>query len=94
MADEVLTHIAANVKLSHYIGIQADEIADNSKATWSVHLLHHGKAVNILLFCNSWQRQAICSQIIKELKGQHVDVKNCRAQACNGAGAMSGHLDG
>ena len=100
MADELLAHIVANVKESHFFGIQADEVADVSgleQLGLSIRYLKDGESIEqhvAFIECKATTGQAICSKIVEELNCLKIDVRNCRAQAYDGAGAMSGHLNG
>ena len=100
MADELLAQIVADVKKSHFYGIQADEVADVSgmeQLGLSVQYVKDGESIEqhiAFLECQSTTGKAICSKIVDELGRLQIDVKFCRAQAYDGAGAMSGHLNG
>ena len=100
IAYELLSQIVANVKASHYFGIQADEVADVSgweQLGVSVRYVKDGESVEHhipFIECMSTTGEAICGKIMDELKKLKIDVKNCRAQSYDGAGAMSGHLNG
>ena len=100
MADELLSQVVSNVKKSRFYGIQADEVADVSgmeQLGLSVRYVIDGESIKqhvAFMECQSTTGKAICSKIVDELGRLQIDVKLCRAQAYDGAGAMSGHLNG
>ena len=99
-AEELLAHIVSGVKGSHYYGIQADEVADVSgfeQLGISVRYMKDGQSIEqhvAFIECQSTTGKAICGKIVEELKRLQIDIRNCRAQSYDGAGAMSGHLNG
>ena len=100
MGDEITASIVKNVRDSHYYGIQADEVTDVSgweQLGISVRYICDGEATESLVSfaeCKSATGAAICDTIMGELKRIGLNPKFCRAQAYDGAGAMSGHLNG
>jgi hypothetical protein len=100
MADELIATIIKQVKESHFYGIQADEVSDVSgweQLGLSIRYGKDGEAVEKLISfsqCKSVTGVAICNKIVSELQRVGLDPKLCRAQAYDGAGSMSGHLNG
>ena len=98
--DELTATIVREIKNSHFYGIQADEVMDVSgreQLGISVRYEKEGEAVEILIAfveCKSVTGSAISSKILSELQRVGLDPKRCRAQTYDGAGSLSGHLNG
>ena len=100
MADELLSKIVDNVKASHYFAVLADEVSDVSG--WEQlgislrYVENHVPVEKLVRFvaCRSVTGAALCTEIRTALNDIGVDEANCRAQGYDGAGAMSGHLNG
>ena len=71
--------------------------ADRPEFGISLRYADSGEAVEKLISfveCKSVTGSAICNKILSELKGVGLDPKNCRVQAYDGTGSMSGRLNG
>ena len=81
-------------------GIQADEVTDTSN--WEqlglvIRYIKDFQPVEKLvefIKCEKVTGSAICTEIVSAVHRLHLDVKKCRAQTYDGAGNMSGHLNG
>ena len=100
MAEDLVSLIIKDVKASQFFGVQADEVTDVSgweQLGISVRYVKNGEAMEKLVSfveCKSVTGDALCTKLISVLKDIGLDPKSCRAQAFDGAGAMSGHLNG
>ena len=100
LGEELKESIVDDVKHSHFYGIQADEVTDVSgweQLGLSIRYVKEGAALEkhvSFVDCKSVTGVAICGKIMSELKQIGLDPNNCRAQVYNGAGTMSGYLNG
>ena len=100
MSQYIQAQIIADVKHSKYYGILADEVTDVSD--WEqlgVALRYvkdnvaHERLVEFVA-CESVTGNDICEYLLSTLQQLGLSPNNCRAQAYDGAGAMSGYING
>ena len=100
MGDNILHKILADVKANRFFGLEADEITDTSgweQLGLGLRYVKNNKPVGRLvsfISCDSVTGAAVCTKIFYALVSFGLDAKFCRAQAYDGAGSMSGHLNG
>ena len=100
MADDIIQQIVDNVKSSPFFAVLADEVRDVSgweQLAVSLRYMKDNKAEEKLIkfiACSSGTGSSICAEIRNALKKLGLDETCCGAQAYDGAGAMSGHLNG
>ena len=100
MADDIIQQIVDNVKSCPFFAVLADEVTDVSgweQLALSLRYVKDNKAEEKLIkfiACSSVTGGSICAEIWNALKQLSLDETRCRAQAYDGAGAMSGHLNG
>ncbi|XP_062508479.1 52 kDa repressor of the inhibitor of the protein kinase-like [Corticium candelabrum] len=100
MADDIIQQIVDNVKSSLFFAVLADEVRDVSgweQLAVSLRYMKDNKAEEKLIkfiACSFGTGSSICAEIRNALRQLGLDVTRCRAQAYDGAGAMSGHLNG
>ena len=100
MGDNILHKILAEVKPNRFFGLEADEVTDASgweQLGLALRYVKDNKPVERLvsfISCDSVTGAAICTKIFDALVSFGLDARFCRAQAYDGAGSMSGHLNG
>ena len=100
MGNNIPTKILDNVKANRFFGLEADEVADTSGWEQLGLVLRYVKdnkpVVRLVSFiaCKSVTGAAICTTILDALATFGLDATLCRAQSYDGAGSMSGHLNG
>ncbi|XP_062512673.1 52 kDa repressor of the inhibitor of the protein kinase-like [Corticium candelabrum] len=100
MADDIIQQIVDNVKSSPFFAVLADEVRDVSgweQLAVSLRYMKDNKAEEKLIkfiACSFGTGSSICAEIRNALRQLGLDETRCRAQAYDGAGAMSGHLNG
>ena len=100
MGQYIQSQIIADVKQSKYYGIMADEVTDISSWEQLGVTLHyikdsvaHEKLVQFVA-CESITGKEICVNLVNLLQRVGLDPQCCRAQTYDGAGSMSGRLNG
>ena len=100
MGNNILTKILVDLKTNKFFGLEADEVADTSgweQLGLALRYVKDNKPVERLVgffACENVTGTSICATIIEALANFGLDAAFCRAQAYDGAGCMSGHLNG
>ena len=97
MADVLVSDIVAQAKESHFYGIAADDISGWEQLALSIRYVKDNEAHEqhvAFMACKSCTGRAVCNKITEKLESHGLDIARCRAQSYDGAGAMSGHLNG
>ena len=100
MGNNILTKILDDVKANRFFGLEADEVADTSgweQLGLALRYVKDNKPVERLvsfIACESVTGAAICTTILDALATFGLDARFGRAQTYDGAGSMSGHLNG
>ena len=100
MGQYIQSQIIADVKQSKYYGIMADEVTDISgweqlgvALRYIKDSVAHEKLVQFVA-CESITGKEICVNLVNLLQRVGLDPQCCRAQTYDGAGSMSGRLNG
>ena len=100
MGQYVQSQIVAAVLDSSFYGIMADEVTDVSgweQVGVAVRYVQRSVAVERLVefvACTSVKGEDLCMHILSTLQRLGLDPNTCRAQTYDGAGCMSGYLNG
>lgn len=100
MGQYIQSQIITEVKSGAFYGIIADEVTDVSD--WEQlgvairYVQDHAAVERLVEFvaCTSVKGEDLCMHLMNTLRMLGLDPKACRAQAYDGAGAMSGCLNG
>ena len=88
------------MKANQFFGLEADEVADTSgweQLGLALRYIKDNKPVERLvsfIACERVTGAAICTTILDALATIGLDATFCHAQVYDGAGSMSGHLNG
>lgn len=100
MGDIILSKIIAEVRISGFFAVEANEVMDRSN--WeqlgiAVHYILNGTFKERLLSyaqCKSISSEDIYQKLVEVFTSADLDLQLCRAQAYDGAGNMAGHMKG